>query len=84
MLAARLRFAAGVRGGRKVTDPPEGVSIENLEKPQVELAQLPYQLSKTSEKWSGRAKSGWWVREIGQRPQKAVVRRLIIEGPQVR
>ncbi|CAP95431.1 hypothetical protein PCH_Pc21g05340 [Penicillium rubens Wisconsin 54-1255] len=76
-------FAAGVRG-RKVTNPADGVSIENLEKPQIELAQLPCQLGKINGGRSWWAKSGWWVREIGQRLQKAVVRRLIIGRPQSR
>lgn len=71
-------------GRRRVTDPPDGVSIENLEKPRIELAQLPCQLGKTNGGRSWWAKSGWWVQEIGQRLQKAVVRRLIIEHPQSR
>jgi hypothetical protein len=35
LLSARLRIAAGVRGGRTVTDPPDSVGMENLEKSRI-------------------------------------------------
>jgi hypothetical protein len=81
---ARLRIAAGVRGGRTVTDPPDSVGMENLERSRVGLAQLPCQLHKNGGQEGWWTKSGWWVRKIGQRLQKAVVRRLIIGRPQSR